>query len=143
MVVGYPGQMDVFLARMLSWLSHKPLAWDVFMSVYLIAFERGLGERSALTLRLICLLEKVACYLPNLLILDTDDYVCWFGTTHGISPGWLKIGAEPSCRVERFFSPRNCKRERRRYRISGGILRHVYPQPWRTFHHRGRAPPER
>jgi hypothetical protein len=27
-MVGYPGQLDVFLARLLSWLRRKPLAWD-------------------------------------------------------------------------------------------------------------------
>src|SRR4030065_2574063 len=46
MMVGYPGQMDVFIARILTWLKHKPLVWDVFMSIYLIAVERGLDKRN-------------------------------------------------------------------------------------------------
>ncbi|MEX1018056.1 MAG: hypothetical protein WDZ49_00275, partial [Litorilinea sp.] len=39
MVVGYPGQFDVWLARLLTWLHGTRLAWDIFMSIYLIALE--------------------------------------------------------------------------------------------------------
>jgi hypothetical protein len=46
MVVGYPGQFDVLLARVLTWLKRKPLAWDIFMSIYLITIERGLDQQS-------------------------------------------------------------------------------------------------
>ena len=48
LVVGYPGQLDVFLARLLTWLQRKPLVWDIFMSIYLIALERGLDAKSRL-----------------------------------------------------------------------------------------------
>jgi glycosyltransferase involved in cell wall biosynthesis len=86
MVVGYPGQLDVFLARVLTWLAHKPLVWDIFMSIYLIAAERGLDRSSPVTVRLIRGLERLACRLPDQLILDTEDYVAWFGAIHGVSP---------------------------------------------------------
>ena len=46
LLVGYPGQFDVFLARILSLLKGRPLGWDVFMSIYLIALERGLGPEA-------------------------------------------------------------------------------------------------
>ena len=46
LVVGYPGQFDVFLARILSWLRRKPLVWDIFMSIHLIALERNLGTKN-------------------------------------------------------------------------------------------------
>ena len=60
MVLGYPGQMDVYLARALTWLRRRPLVLDVFMSVYLIAEERGLALRHPLTGRLIRWLEKLS-----------------------------------------------------------------------------------
>ena len=84
LVVGYPGQFDVYLARLLSWLRRKPLGWDVFMSIYLISVERQLDRRSAFTIKLLKKIEKFACRLPDLLILDTKEYAKWFEKTHGI-----------------------------------------------------------
>ncbi len=86
MVVGYPGQFDVYLARLLTWLKRRPLVWDVFMSIYLIALERGLDKRSALTVWAIRQIEWLACRLPDRLILDTAEYVQWFHRTHGVGP---------------------------------------------------------
>jgi glycosyltransferase involved in cell wall biosynthesis len=91
MVVGYPGQLDVYLARLLTWLRRKPLAWDVFMSIYLIALERGLDKRSALTVWAIRQIERLACHLPDLLILDTAEYVEWFHRTHHVDPGRFRL----------------------------------------------------
>jgi len=84
LIVGYPGQFDVFLARFLSWLRRKPLVWDVFMSIYLVALERRLDKRSRFTIDLLRRLEWSACRLPDILILDTSEYVAWFGKTHGV-----------------------------------------------------------
>ncbi|MBN1138750.1 MAG: hypothetical protein JXM73_19355, partial [Anaerolineae bacterium] len=42
MVLGYPGQMDTLLARLLTRRRRRPLVLDIFMSIYLIAEERGL-----------------------------------------------------------------------------------------------------
>lgn len=84
MMVGYPGQLDVFLARLLSWWGRRPLAWDVFMSIYLIAWERGLEGASRLGVRLLRLVEWMALRLPDQLILDTEEYARWFQDTYGI-----------------------------------------------------------
>jgi hypothetical protein len=65
MVAGYPGQMDIFLARYLSRRRGKPLVWDIFMSIYLIALERGLDQRSRLSVNLIQQIEKRALALPD------------------------------------------------------------------------------
>jgi glycosyltransferase involved in cell wall biosynthesis len=85
LMVGYPGQFDVFLARVFSRLKRRPLAWDVFMSIYLIARERGLGERQGIVVRLLKRLERWALRLPDLLIIDTRDYALWMQATYGIS----------------------------------------------------------
>ena len=84
MVVGYPGQFDVYLARLLTWFRRRPLVWDVFMSIYLIALERGLDKRSALTVWAIRQIERFACRLPDRLILDTLEYVEWFRAMHDV-----------------------------------------------------------
>ena len=46
LLVGYPGQFDVYLGRLLSRLRRRPLALDVLMSLHLIAEERGLTRRA-------------------------------------------------------------------------------------------------
>ncbi len=78
MLVGYPGQADVFAARLLTWLQGKPLVWDVFMSIYLIALERGLEQQSRIAVDLLRRVERLACRLPDLLVIDTDAYARWF-----------------------------------------------------------------
>lgn len=102
-VLGYPGQIDAFLARLLTWLSGKPLVLDVFMSIYLIADERGLTTRSPLTARLIHAVEWIACRLPDRLILDTEAYVQWFHETYGLSPHRFRL--VPTGADDRVFQP--------------------------------------
>ncbi len=103
LIIGYPGQFDVFLAFFLSRLRHKPLVWDIFMSIYLIALERGLDKRSRFTITAIRLVERLACGLPDLLILDTEEYVKWFETTHGTPKH--RFCLVPTGTDERVFHP--------------------------------------
>lgn len=106
LIVGYPGQFDVFLARLLSWWRKRPLVWDIFMSIYLIALERGLDTRSRFTLDLIRRVERIVCRLPDLLILDTAEYVSWFGRVHGVSPERFRL--VPTGADDRVFRPMSC-----------------------------------
>lgn len=48
MIIGYPGQFDVFLARLICALKRRPLVWDILMSVYLVALERKLEDSAIL-----------------------------------------------------------------------------------------------
>jgi glycosyltransferase involved in cell wall biosynthesis len=118
MVLGYPGQMDVCLGRVLTWLRRRPLVLDVFMSIYLIAEERGLTERHPLTGRLIWRLEKLALRLPDLRIQDTGEYVAWFGETYGLSPGSFRL--VPTGADDRVFRPAESGGD------DDGILRVLY-----------------
>jgi len=103
LICGYPGHFDVFLARFLTWLRKRPLVWDVFMSIYLIALERGLDHKSGLTTGFIRLAEKFALRLPDRLVQDTSQYVTWLNTVHGVSPErfWLV----PTGADDRTFKP--------------------------------------
>lgn len=103
MVLGYPGQSDVYLARVLTWMRRKPLVLDVFMSLYLIASERGLTARHRITARVIYWLEKLACLLPDCLILDTAEYVQWFQEVYGLAPGRFLL--VPTGADDRVFCP--------------------------------------
>jgi glycosyltransferase involved in cell wall biosynthesis len=84
MVVGYPGQFDVYLARILTWLRRKPLVWDVLMSIYLVSIERRLDQRSPVTVWALKYIERIACRLPNLLIIEGSEYRDWFYNTHNV-----------------------------------------------------------
>ena len=103
LVVGYPGQLDVFLARALNWLNRKPLVWDVFMSIYLIAIERGLAARSRMTASLLRQVERIACRLPDVLVIDTEDYAAWFNRTHDVPLQRFRL--VPTGADERIFRP--------------------------------------
>jgi glycosyltransferase involved in cell wall biosynthesis len=74
MLVGYPGQFDVYLGRLLSWWQRRPMVLDILMSLHLIAEERGLVQKSPFTGRLIFWLEKGGLKLSDLLIADTPEY---------------------------------------------------------------------
>ena len=86
LMVGYPGQFDVYFARLLAGLRHRPLVWDILMSIYLVAIERDLDRRSRLTVGLIRQLERWALRLPDRLIMDTPQYIEWFQRFHGVRP---------------------------------------------------------
>ena len=103
LIVGYPGHFDVLLARFLTWFNRKPLVWDVFMSIYLIALERGLEEKNRIIVGLIRAWEFIACRLPDLLIIDTSEYAQWFQKTHQLSANRFKL--VPTGADDRIFRP--------------------------------------
>jgi glycosyltransferase involved in cell wall biosynthesis len=103
LMCGYPGQLDVFFAWLISRLHRKPLVWDVFMSIYLIALERGLERRSAFSVGLLRRLEWLALRLPDRLVHDTRQYVKWLCATHGLAAGRFCLA--PTSADESTFSP--------------------------------------
>ncbi|MBI1294463.1 glycosyltransferase [bacterium] len=103
LIVGYPGQFDVYLARLLSWLRRKPLVWDIFMSIYLISVERQLDTSTPRFIDVIRRVEALACRLPDLLILDTKEYADWFERTHGVAA--RRFGLVPTGADDQIFQP--------------------------------------
>jgi len=106
LIVGYPGQPDIPLAWLLARLRGKPLVYDVMMSIYLIAEERGLEQRSPFSMRLIRSMERLACRLPDLLIIDTPEYARWYQENYGIRSE--KIRLLPLGADDRLFKPFDC-----------------------------------
>ena len=105
MVLGYPGQLDVCLARLLTWIHRKPLVLDVFMSLYLIASERNIVDKSPISGYLLYKIERLAYRLPDLLIQDTSEYMNWFKKTFDISPQRFRL--VPTGADDRVFYPRS------------------------------------
>ena len=102
-VVGYPGTLDIFLAKSLAALRRVPVVWDVFMSPFLVARERGLGGRSPVTVRILKAVEGVALRVPDLLIQDTAQYVAWLHRVHRVPVGWFRL--VPTGADDRVFLP--------------------------------------
>lgn len=104
MVLGYPGQFDVFLARLICTLKKKPLVLDVLMSLYLVASaERYLEKSRYSAVNFLKRTEGKALRIPDLLIHDTPQYVDWLCQTYAIEPSRFKlvpIGAD-----DRIFKP--------------------------------------
>lgn len=103
MMIGYPGQLDVPLGRLLSILRGKPLIWDVLMSLYLIASERHLDKKSPLTIKIIHWLEKTSMRMPDLFIIDTPTYAEWYQKEYKIQEE--KIRLLPLGADDRLFRP--------------------------------------
>lgn len=103
MLVGYPGQFDVYLARILTQLKHKPLVWDVFMSLYLVAKERELDRQNKSSVNLLRRIEERALQKPDLLLQDTAEYVKWFSREYGISADRFRL--IPTGADDRIFRP--------------------------------------
>ncbi|PKO05986.1 MAG: hypothetical protein CVU41_09355 [Chloroflexi bacterium HGW-Chloroflexi-3] len=78
LIVGYPGQFDIFFAKFLTIFKRKPIIWDVFMSIYLISKERNLHLKNPISVKILKIIEHLALRLPEKLIIDTKQYADWF-----------------------------------------------------------------
>ena len=98
MVVGYAGHFDLFLARLLSLLSGKPLIFDVLVSLTETAVEdRGLVQRGSPMARLLRLVDRWSCRLADRVLLDTEAHCRYFQQEFGLSPAKLHpvpVGAD-------------------------------------------------
>ncbi len=106
LIVGYPGQFDVFLAKLLNWLNFKkrPVVLDILMSLHLIAEERGLVSKHPLTGRLIFFLEKWGLKVADHLIADTSEYFDYYVNKYRLNPGkflFVPLGVD-----DRLYFPR-------------------------------------
>lgn len=110
MLIGYPGQFDTYLARLLTWWRRVPMALDILMSLHLVAEERGLLEKSPFTGKLIFWLEKGGLKLPNLLISENFAYENYYCQKYNLPPerfSRIPHGADDSVYHPRPISPPN------------------------------------
>ncbi|MBE2220672.1 MAG: glycosyltransferase family 4 protein [Anaerolineae bacterium] len=108
MLIGYPGQFDTYLARLLTWWRRVPMALDILMSLHLVAEERGLLDKSVFTGKLIFWLEKGGLKLPNLLISENCAYENYYCQKYNLSPerfSRIPHGADDSVYHPRPISP--------------------------------------
>ncbi len=98
MVVGYAGHFDLFLARLLTSLARKPLVFDALLSLTeTVVEDRGLAQRGSLLARLVYLVDRCACRLADLVLLDTEAHVRHFQRDLGVRLDKLRqvpVGAD-------------------------------------------------
>lgn len=98
MVVGYAGHFDLFLAKLLTIFSRKPLVFDALVSLTeTIVEDRGLVPRSSLLTRLVYLVDKYSCHLADLVLLDTEAHIRHFQRDFGVRLDKLRrvpVGAD-------------------------------------------------
>lgn len=102
MVVGYPGQFDVFLARLLTKIKKRPLVWDVLMSIYQVSIERGLDSINSKTIKWLKIIEHKASNLPDLLIMDTLEHAKFYSELQNVS--FNKFGVVPLGADSKFYN---------------------------------------
>ena len=98
MVVGYAGHFDLFLAKLLTIFSRKPLVFDALLSLTeTIVEDRSLAPRGSLLAHLAYLVDKYSCRLADLVLLDTQAHVQHFHQDFGASLDKLRqvpVGAD-------------------------------------------------
>lgn len=98
MVVGYAGHFDLFLAKLLTIFSRRPLVFDALLSLTeTVVEDRGLIQPGSLLARLVYLVDKYACRLADLVLLDTQAHVQHFQRDLDVRLDklrWVPVGAD-------------------------------------------------
>ncbi len=116
MLIGYPGQFDSYLARLLTWWRRKPVTLDILMSLHLVAEERGLTTKSPWTGRLVFQLEKWGLKLPDLLLSENSAYEGYYCQKYNLSTD--KFERVPHGADERVFHPRPIELDPNAFRVT-------------------------
>ncbi|MEE8186005.1 MAG: hypothetical protein V3T96_06395, partial [Thermodesulfobacteriota bacterium] len=84
-IVGYTGQFDIFLARILNLFKKKPVILDAFISIYdTIVMDRSLVSPGSIRATLLWWLDRTACRVADLILLDTSEHINYFVKEFGL-----------------------------------------------------------
>ena len=87
--LGFMGHPLVFLAKAIT---KKPVIFDVFISLFdSICLERKTVGLDSLPGKLIFWLDKTACRLADVVIVDTAAHARWFSETFSLPPEKIKV----------------------------------------------------
>jgi len=85
-LVGFPGHTDVPLAWLLAKIFHKKLVFDAFISLYNTQIDdRKYVKRGTWQAYFYFNLDKFACLLSDLVLLDTNTHIDYFRKTFGLN----------------------------------------------------------
>lgn len=84
-LVGYPGHLDVFLAKFLGSIKKKPVVLDAFISLYeAVVEDRALLNSSSFLARLLKKLDVWSARMADLVLLDTEAHIEYYRKELGI-----------------------------------------------------------
>jgi glycosyltransferase involved in cell wall biosynthesis len=79
LVIGYIGQIDVFLAKILTLLTRKPLILDAYQSLYdTLVGDRQLVPKRTLRARVVRQIDRWSCAVADVVLLDTETHIDHF-----------------------------------------------------------------
>jgi len=106
-VVGFPGQTIVLLAKLIS---RKKIIFDAFLSVYdSYVFDRKTTPPKSLKAKYYWFLDWLSCKLADKVLLDTNEHIKYFSETFGLKRekfSCIFIGADDA-----IFYPREIKKD--------------------------------
>jgi glycosyltransferase involved in cell wall biosynthesis len=101
-IVGYLGQFDMFLARLLA--PKKKIIFNPMISLYdSLVFDRKLFKKDSLMAKLSFLLDKLSCKLASVVVLDTKEHARYFHKELKVKK--RKLGIIPVGADNDIFSP--------------------------------------
>ncbi len=99
-IVGYLGHIDMFVARPLATLRGKPLVFDALLSLYdTVVNDRKLSDPNGFIGRLSFFIDRTACRMADIVLLDTDSHIDYFVRTFQLPRDKFKrifVGADES-----------------------------------------------
>jgi glycosyltransferase involved in cell wall biosynthesis len=108
-IVGYLGHIDVLFLAPFAKLKRKPMIFDAFFSLYDTAIsDWGLAGKSSLLARLCHFVDRSACQLATLVLVDTEAQRDFFCQEFGLAREkvqWLYVGADDSLFAPGLESP--------------------------------------
>jgi glycosyltransferase involved in cell wall biosynthesis len=110
-VVGYLGHIDVLFLAPFARLRQIPIIFDAFFSLYDTAIsDWGIAKRDSVLSRLFHFLDRVACNLASMVLVDTKaqkEFFCKEFKLPESKVYWLYVGADDSIFVPILRSQRS------------------------------------
>ncbi len=103
-VVSEAGQSYMLLARILAWVTRKPVIFDAFTSYYHVnVVNAKLYAPDSIVGRYFFNLDKTSCQLADRVVLDTEAHASYFERTFGTPPE--KLAVVPVGSDDEWFMP--------------------------------------
>ncbi len=84
-LVGYPGHLDIFIAKILGRIRSKPVVLDAFLSVYeAVVEDRKLADKHSLKAKLLKLLDRASSGVADVVLMDTQAHIKYYHDVIGV-----------------------------------------------------------
>ncbi len=85
-IVGYPGYIDMFVAKLLSVIKKRPLIFDAFLSLYdTVVNDRKIVSPNNIIAKFCYFLDKISSRMADKVLLDTEAHIEYFCQIYGFT----------------------------------------------------------